>query len=57
MENIFKSFVQVKDDERGTGLGLAMAKNMLDKLGGTIYVESKIGMGAKFYIRMPHEIT
>lgn len=57
LENIFKSFVQVKDDERGTGLGLAMAKNMLDKLGGTIYVESKIGMGAKFYIRMPHEIT
>jgi len=57
LENIFKSYTQIKEDDESSGLGLALVKNMLDKLGGTIYVESKLGKGTQFYVRLPHELT
>ncbi len=57
LDRIFRSYVQIKSKNNGSGLGLALVKNMLDKLGGTIYVESKLGQGTRFYVRMPHEIT
>lgn len=42
-----------KDDVSGSGLGLAIVKKVVEEHGGTIWVESTLGEGAKFVMRLP----
>jgi PAS domain S-box-containing protein len=56
-EHIFEPFVQVWGDgtpPTGTGLGLPVARELARHLGGDITVESQIGEGSSFTIRLPH---
>jgi signal transduction histidine kinase len=39
--------------ETGTGLGLAVCREFVERNGGSIYVESKVGKGSKFNVRLP----
>lgn len=50
---LFKPFFTTK--ERGTGLGLAICKRFVELHGGHIFVESKVGYGTKFIIKLPVE--
>jgi len=53
---IFEKFYRGRDVRsiyQGTGLGLAISKSVIEKLGGKIWVESKINKGSKFYFALP----
>ena len=57
LHHIFDRFYQVEDfmtrKEGGTGLGLPIVKRIVDLHGGTIDVESQVGKGSTFVVRMP----
>ncbi|MGL4555016.1 MAG: ATP-binding protein, partial [Gemmataceae bacterium] len=52
MEDIFKPFISTKG-AKGTGLGLAVSRKVLREHGGDIVVESKVGQGSLFTLRLP----
>jgi signal transduction histidine kinase len=53
MKKIFEPFFSTKEDQHRTGLGLAIAKNIIDQHGGTIEVNSQPGVGTEFVVTLP----
>jgi signal transduction histidine kinase len=52
-ERLFEPFFTTKEPGKGTGLGLAMAKNVVLEHGGTIELESQAGEGTAVYVDFP----
>lgn len=57
LPHIFDRFYQVNDQsapvQGGTGIGLALTRELTDLLQGTIHVESKVGQGSTFTVSLP----
>lgn len=52
-ERIFSMFFRATNRSEGSGLGLYIVKNAIEKLGGTLTLNSTIGEGSLFLINMP----
>jgi signal transduction histidine kinase len=57
LEKIFTPFFTTKAVGEGTGLGLPISRQIVEKHGGTIEVESTPGVGTIFQVRLPGEIS
>lgn len=58
-DRVFERFVKIVDKDahlyKGAGLGLALARDLTNFLGGEIWVESSLGKGSTFYFTIPYE--
>jgi two-component system, NtrC family, sensor kinase len=54
-ERIFEPFFSTKPEGRGTGLGLTLARRILEGQGGTVTLLPPSGEGATFEIRLPRD--
>jgi signal transduction histidine kinase len=55
---IFEAFERAgHQTERGTGLGLALSRKLARLLGGELNVESQVGKGARFILRVPRQVA
>jgi two-component system NtrC family sensor kinase len=52
-KKIFDLFYTTKPPGKGTGLGIPICRNIINKLGGEISVESQEGTGTTFTVRIP----
>ena len=57
LDKIFEPFFSTKPPGQGTGLGLFVSRGIIEKLGGTVEVASKIGQGARFSIQLPKHLN
>ena len=61
LQHIFDPFAQERSDDRsirqGTGLGMTIVKGLVEKMNGTIEIESREGEGSTFMITLPFEIA
>jgi signal transduction histidine kinase/CheY-like chemotaxis protein len=53
LERIFDPFFTTKDPDKGTGLGLMISHQIISDHGGSIEVDSSLGNGAIFHVRLP----
>ena len=60
VNRIFDSFERERTSTvskiQGTGLGMAITKNIVDMMGGTIQIQTKQGKGTEFVVRLPLRI-
>ncbi len=60
LAHIFERFTVVEDESTskygGTGIGLALTRELCRMMGGSIEVESELGKGSTFYITLPVEV-
>ncbi len=57
IDKIFNMFYRANTGSKGSGLGLFIFKETMTKLNGLVSVESELGIGTKFFIRLPNSYS
>lgn len=55
IKHIFEPFYTTKEKGKGTGLGLSISYGIMQKLGGTILVQSEVNKGTTFIVEIPQK--
>ncbi|MEO6288411.1 MAG: HAMP domain-containing sensor histidine kinase, partial [Ginsengibacter sp.] len=55
LEHIFTMFFQAKSESQGSGLGLYIVHEAVEKLGGKINIDSRLGEGTTFTVLIPNQ--
>jgi signal transduction histidine kinase len=53
-QKIFDMFYRASEESKGSGLGLYILKETLEKINGTIKLSSEVGKGTSFYVEIPN---
>jgi PAS domain S-box-containing protein len=53
LDRIFKMFERVNKQFEGTGIGLAIVRKAMERMGGRVGVESALGKGSTFWLELP----
>lgn len=53
LDKIFQMFYRASQKSQGSGIGLYIVKESIEKLGGSIEVQSEIGVGTSFTLKIP----
>lgn len=56
-EKVFDMFYRATQSSKGSGLGLYMTKEIVEKLGGNVSVSSVLGKGTRFQVSLPIKIS
>src|SRR2546428_12980598 len=54
---MFEPFFTTKEERRGVGLGLTVVQSLVNRLAGTITIESEPGQGSRFVIDVPRMVA
>ena len=54
VNKIFQMFYRATSDKTGSGLGLYIVKEIMERIGGEISVESEWGKGTSFFVKIPN---
>lgn len=54
VDKVFDRFVKLNTFSKGTGLGLSICRSIVEHFGGTIGVESQLGVGSRFWFTHPY---
>ncbi len=60
LKQIWEPFAQEKEEyiaQKGNGIGMAITKQLVDLLGGSILAESRLHQGSKFMVQIPFELS
>jgi PAS domain S-box-containing protein len=57
LTRVFEMFYRATEQSDGSGIGLYIVKNAVDKLGGQISLASRLGQGTRFSIILPNRIN
>jgi signal transduction histidine kinase len=57
LAKVFEMFYRATEQSDGSGIGLYIVKNAVDKLGGQISLASRLGQGTRFSIILPNRIN
>jgi signal transduction histidine kinase len=56
-DHLFEPFVTTKDVGKGTGLGLAVCRGLIEAAGGTIALDEEYQHGARFVVELPRALA